>query len=101
VFCSKCGAANADDARYCSRCAHPLTPTAAAQAGPTGGPPTPTDGSVGPLGILFFCIPLVGAVMYFVWKEDKPAKAQTACNLALWGLGVGIVLQILVTLLSG
>jgi uncharacterized membrane protein YvbJ len=100
VFCPKCGARNEDDATFCSRCANPLTPGASTGPPTTeGGAPTVEDGSVGALGILFFCIPLVGAVMYFVWKDEKPAKAKQACTLALWGVGVGIVLQILATLL--
>jgi len=33
--------------------------------------------------------------MYFVWKDGKPAQAKKACTLALWGLGVLIVLEIL------
>ena len=65
---------------------------------------TQTDGSdsgnVGLLGILFFCIPLAGAIMYFVWKDEKPMKAKKACSLALWGFGFGIVLNIIVSLLG-
>lgn len=47
------------------------------------------------LSILSFCIPIAGAIIYFSNKSDKPEKAKKACNLALWGLGVGIVLNLL------
>jgi zinc-ribbon domain len=100
LFCPKCGAQNDNEAQFCSRCAQPLT------AGTPANPPTPGtapeagDRGVGALGILFFCIPLVGAIMYFVWKDEKPAQAKQACTLALWGTGVGILLQVLVTLLG-
>ena len=55
---------------------------------------------MGPLGIVFFCVPLAGAVMYFVWKDAKPAQAKKACTLSLWGMGVLIVLEILGLLLQ-
>lgn len=47
------------------------------------------------LKILSFCIPLAGAILYFVKKENEPVAAKSACNLALIGFGVGIVLNII------
>lgn len=47
------------------------------------------------LSILSFCIPLAGAIIYFSNKSDKPVKAKKACNLALWGFFIGIVLNII------
>ena len=38
--------------------------------------------------------------MYFVWKDEKPEKSKKACHLALWGVGVGIVIQILSTIIQ-
>jgi len=92
--CPKCGKENVESAQFCAHCGEPLT---ANVVRPT---PTGDEASVGPLGILFFCIPLVGAVMYFIWKDEKPLKAKKACNLALWGVGVGIVLNIISALIQ-
>ena len=50
------------------------------------------------LGILSFCIPIAGAVIYFSNKDTKPQKAKSACYLALAGVGVGIVLNIIGTM---
>ncbi|MFN0254720.1 hypothetical protein [Pedobacter ureilyticus] len=47
------------------------------------------------LKILSFCIPLAGAILYFVKKENEPVAAKSACNLALIGFGVGVVLNII------
>ena len=52
------------------------------------------------LKVLSFCIPLAGAIIYFTNKEAMPNKAKSACHMALWGLGIGILLNILVTLLG-
>ena len=49
------------------------------------------------LKVLSFCIPIVGAVLYFVYKGEKPKKAESACHAALWGFGLGILLNILGT----
>jgi FtsH-binding integral membrane protein len=51
------------------------------------------------LQVLSFCIPLVGAVVYFSNKDKNPNKAKAACHAALWGIGLGILINILVTLM--
>lgn len=53
------------------------------------------------LTILSFCIPLAGAIIYFVKKEKEPNAAKTACYAALIGLGVSIILNVIVTLMGG
>jgi len=47
------------------------------------------------LAILSFCIPIAGAIIYFTSKDEKPKKAKKACHLALWGMGVGLILNII------
>ncbi len=47
------------------------------------------------LKILSFCIPLAGAIIYFVKKDKEPLAAKSACNLALIGLGVNVVLTVI------
>jgi hypothetical protein len=47
------------------------------------------------LAILSFCIPIAGAIIYFSNKDSMPNKAKSACHAALWGGGIGIVLNIL------
>lgn len=48
------------------------------------------------LKIASVCVPLVGALLYFVNKDKAPRKAKSACYAALIGVGVGIVLNVLV-----
>jgi hypothetical protein len=52
------------------------------------------------LSILSFCIPLAGAIIYFSNKSDKPDKAQQACHLALWGLALGFILNLIVRIIE-
>lgn len=49
------------------------------------------------LQVLSFCIPLAGAIIYFSSKSESPNKAKMACHAALWGIGLGILLQIIAT----
>ena len=50
----------------------------------------------GVLNVISFLIPLVGAIIYFSNKSSYPIKAKAAGNAALWGLGFGIVLNLLI-----
>ncbi len=54
-----------------------------------------------PLKVVSFCIPIVGAVLYFVKKEQEPNSAKQACNMALIGVGFQIVLNIVYMLILG
>jgi len=47
------------------------------------------------LKVLSFCIPLAGAIIYFVKKDNEPKAAKSACTLALIGVAVGIVVRII------
>ncbi|KAB1067544.1 hypothetical protein F6U93_10910 [Tamlana haliotis] len=51
--------------------------------------------------IISFLLPIVGAILYFVYKTSSPAKSKAACNFALWGVGVGILLSIISTVMNG
>ncbi|WP_347050341.1 hypothetical protein [Flavobacterium olei] len=53
------------------------------------------------LKVLSFCIPLAGAIIYFIKKEEQPVAAKSACNLALIGFAVGIVARIIQYAVAG
>lgn len=53
------------------------------------------------LKILSFCIPLAGAILYFVKKDQEPKAAKDACTFALIGVAVGVVIQVVVGLMAG
>ncbi|MCU0423600.1 MAG: hypothetical protein MUC81_12400 [Bacteroidia bacterium] len=50
------------------------------------------------LAVLSFCIPIAGAIIYYSNKDNLPNKAKSACYAALWGMGFGILLNILTRL---
>lgn len=55
-----------------------------------------------PLKVVSFCIPLVGAILYFTTDANQfPNKRKQACNFALYGVGLGILLQIIMIAIGG
>lgn len=48
-----------------------------------------------PMTILSACIPLAGAIMFFMYKDSAPAKSKKACYAALIGFGIYIVINII------
>ena len=53
------------------------------------------QGAEMPVKIASCCFPLLGAILYFVWKDSKPQAAKDACTFALIGFGFTIAVQIL------
>ena len=111
MFCPKCGTQNSETAGFCASCGTPLKSTASNTGGNAFGtpPPPPPPSGPGPgndpgadtvLKIVAFCFPIVGLVLYFVWKNEKPKSANDVCKFAAIGFGVGIVLYILMMALG-
>ena len=92
MFCEKCGKEVHDEAVVCVHCGCSLKSSAELSADNE-----PLDGVV---KVVSFCFPIVGGILYFVHMNKSPQKAKDACNMALWGIGVGIVLNILSVILQ-
>jgi uncharacterized membrane protein len=52
------------------------------------------------LKIVSFCIPLVGAILWFIKKDKEPKAAKSACTFALIGFAVGIIINVIVTVVN-
>ena len=120
--CPKCGASLAPDAAFCGICGSKLEPvvsisypeesaempvmntpqTSVNTPQPVAGSyQTETDSSqdkpsIG-FNILGFLIPLVGLVLYLVWKNEYPLKAKSVGNAALFGVLFNVVVRIITT----
>lgn len=103
--CQRCGALLADGVTHCHNCGTPQQFTNAGyqpnygqqQYGQHGqvGNVDMSDLNVG-LKILFLLFPLIGIIMYFVWKNSAPVKAKSSLTFGLIGIGVNILLSILI-----
>lgn len=92
--CPNCGTINAAQP--------PQQPFSQPGGQPMGQPVhNPADsGSIG-WGILGFLIPIVGLILFLVWKNTKPNSAKVAGIGAIIGAVVGLVLNIVTTMVFG
>ena len=111
MYCPNCGSQNSDQAAFCVNCGSPLknTPENAATPPPPPIPPNPNPGyqqynapRPGPedkadtiLSIVAFCFPIVGLILYFVWKDSRPNSAKQICTASAIGFGVGVVFYLI------
>ena len=84
AFCKNCGAGIDDKAVICPKCG-------VSQNGVIPGDDT---GSIG-WGILGFFLPVVGLILYLIWKDSKPKSALMAGKGALASVIVGVSCSIL------
>ena len=70
AYCRKCGALIDDYAAVCPKCGTP-------QNGGSSTPPVVDNGGF-LWGLLGCCIPIVGLVLFLVWKDTKPRTARAA-----------------------
>ncbi|MGI5874455.1 MAG: zinc-ribbon domain-containing protein [Bacillota bacterium] len=121
-YCVSCGQEIADDAAFCTNCGAPQStqepvqeaakaqPQPQQQAQPQQ-PQQPQFQQQAPYqqpaqnnvndkggfgwGLLGCCIPIVGLILFLVWKGDKPQTAKAAGIGALVGVGVSIIFYII------
>lgn len=89
MFCNKCGREIADASVVCNFCGTRQNGVQGTAQGPV-----PHDEPIGALGVVCFLVPIVGLILYIIWKDTMPMKAKGAGKAALWGFITGIVLYI-------
>jgi hypothetical protein len=86
-YCAHCGGEVAEEAVICPKCGCAV---AAAE------PDIPSTG----MNILCFFFPVVGLILYLVWKDKTPLKAKGVGKWAIIGACVSVALGILSSVLS-
>jgi hypothetical protein len=87
AYCKKCGAEIHDEAVICPHCGVPTNSTVSSSSSNSSG--AIDTGGFG-WGLLGFCIPLVGLILYLVWKDEKPLNAKAVGTGALISVGISI-----------
>lgn len=85
AFCKNCGKEIDDRAVVCVHCG----------VSQEVKPEVVDNGGFG-WGLLGCCVPLVGLILFLVWKDTKPKTAKAAGIGALVAVGVSVVYYILV-----
>lgn len=83
AYCRNCGAPISDKAVICPRCG-------VAQSNSDS---LTDSGSLG-WGVLSFFLPIVGLILFLVWRQEKPKSARVSGIGALIGTGVNVLLSI-------
>ena len=87
MYCPHCGKENESNTINCAYCGVALasTPANISQDKPN------TLINI----ISLCCIPILGIVMYFVWKDSQPQAAKSALIFGLVGIGLVVVFYII------
>ena len=105
MYCRNCGQELNENDRVCPACGTPVSNikeeqktysyNETAQGAPHNGPQTYEDSGSAGWGFLGCCFPLVGLILFLVWKDNKPRSAKSA------GIGaiIGVVITIVLTLI--
>lgn len=88
MYCNNCGKEIDDKAVVCPNCG---VATQNAQNNTTS---EVDNGGFG-WGLLGCCIPIVGLILYLVWKNEKPKTAKAAGIGALISVGIAVVYYII------
>ena len=110
-FCPFCGAAQGAAAQTAPAQPAPAQPAPAQSVAPQQYVPQPAPGQYVPQqapvvqnpddsgsfgwAILGFCLPIVGLILFLVWKDSKPKTAHVAGKGALVGAVLGFMLPVL------
>lgn len=82
AFCRNCGAQIHDEAVVCVNCGVAVEKPKTAKE---------DDKKSGGFAFLCFLIPVLGLILYLVWKDDYPLKAKSCAKGAIIGVIFGIV----------
>ena len=87
AFCKNCGNRIDDRAVICPACG-------VAQG------PVPTDNGGFGWGMLGCCIPIVGLILYLVWKDTKPKTASAVGKGALISVIISVAYYLLLMIIG-
>ena len=97
AFCKNCGNQLADGVSFCPNCgtAQNAAPVQNVNA------PAPVDNGGFWWGVLGCCVPVVGLILFLVWKDTKPKTAKSAGKGALVSVIISVVFYALYFILFG
>ena len=92
MFCRNCGKQIDDRAEFCPNCGVRVN------GGRSGGV-APDDAPSAGFAVLCFLFPVVGLILYLVWKDNYPLKARSCGKGALIGVIVSVAASVLYVIL--
>jgi len=96
-FCTNCGA-RLNQSGPCPECGQPPPNNSYSQN--VNAYQGPVDNGSAGWGLLGFCVPLVGLILYLVWKDTQPLNAKSAGTGALISVIISIFLYFFIIVLA-
>jgi len=93
-FCGNCGNKVNENENFCPRCGIGLNTSNEYNTYSNQTSIVNDDGGIG-WGVLGYFIPLVGLILYFVWKNERPKTAKALGKGALISVVVSFVLAVI------
>lgn len=95
AYCQKCGNEISDYARKCEHCGAEVKVETY-----SGGTNSNDTGNFG-WSLLGFCIPIVGLLLFLVWKDEQPKNAKAAGKGALTSVVLYVLFYVIIILFAG
>lgn len=94
IYCQKCGTQNPEIAAFCNKCGADLKRLSNNTPSATYQPVTSSSEDSAGIGwiILALLLPIVGFILYFVWKSNYPKKASHILVAAIIGFVVNFII---------
>jgi uncharacterized membrane protein YvbJ len=82
MFCNHCGKEINDNADVCVHCGIAVSKKFA-------------DNPSHFAGVVSCCFPMVGLILYFLWKDEKPKSSKLICRWMIGGIVAWVLLYVL------
>lgn len=92
AFCPNCGNEVNENQDVCLNCGQQLNKKTAV---------TTVDEGGFLWGLLGFCVPIVGLILFLIWKDEKPLTAKAAGMGALISVGFSVLMYIVMFIFIG
>ncbi len=98
AYCSNCGTQLENGAQTCPFCGTTQNPAPTNVTYSSAPTPTTQDNDTGNMlyGLLGCCIPIVGLILFLVWKDTQPKNAKVAGIGALISVICAVVFYVLI-----
>jgi len=85
MFCKNCGKEIDDKADICIHCGVKVSKLS------TETKDTPSNLA----GVASCCFPVVGLILYFLWKDEKPKSSKLICKWTIAGFSISVICAII------
>ncbi|HBL06628.1 MAG TPA: zinc ribbon domain-containing protein [Clostridium sp.] len=98
MYCSKCGKEILDNVTFCPECGNATNPNNQQSMNNNNsynyGHPIVKDEPDTIANIIACCFPIVGIIVYFMWKDNKPRSSNAIGKWSLFGFIASIIFTV-------